>query len=1425
MRRRFGKALISVIVTTGIFATAALANEDGGKSAFAAFIERLVSTPDRQVSLSGLEGAFSANPRVERITVSDREGPWLELAGVEVLWSRAALFERRLQIDSLRARRVAVLRKPLPPEKPQSGGGFSGMPIAVVIDAVSLPQIVLAAPVAGVEAELAAAGSANLTEEALAAQLSVYRQDRAGILTVELRLEPGAHLLTADLTLEEPAGGIIAELFDLPNRPAISAKLSGQGPLDSWDATLGVTAGGEDVLDGSVAISRVEASYRVVADMTASLETLAPPGYAAFVAGESRLTLDVTRADDGAIAIDEATLRSGGTDLAGSGVLAPDLVPENAVLSLRLGQAGRATLPLAPGEVSVASLQVNAELERGAAAPWRVGIVAEGIESAFGSLSRLALSASGEAENLARPSERSISFQANGTLEGLAPDDVKLRAAIGPELRLAADGSWSAGGPVGFDNLQVVLNAAAASFAGTATAEELDGSFGATVGDLSRFAGLAGRAVAGGAQLKASGTATRGGRFELRLDGETVDLALGIAGLDPLLAGATKLQGGIARSDAGISFDDLVLANERMTAAINGALAEPTLDLTVTADVADLSLVTERAAGRAHVSAQLTGTTAAPRVDAEATGEEIVLMGRPLADASASFSGVVAGPDTAGDAKLSGTLAGAPVSGSARLSAGEGGARRIEGLTFTVGESRVTGDLAIGADGLFTGNVTLVSPDLSKVAPLFLVEASGMLRADIALAAENGAQSAALNGTAADVIYQDVTLDTAEFAGEARDLFTAPRIDGDFSLRNLQAGGLTIVSASGAAERSGESTALSAEAELANGHASLDARLEPRDGGLAIGLQRFSFQHGRIDLALSTPATIVVDGGAAKLDNATLKFDAGSATISGRAGETLDLSVSLASVPASLVNSFAPELGAEGTVSGSVSVSGTAAAPVAQFDIQMAGASVAASRNAGLGPLDVSADGEFADKRVQLTSRIGGADGMAVNVTGTVGTAEGAPLDLTIAGAAPLSLGNRQFASRGAALRGALDVDIKVSGTAASPQFAGRVTSEGGGFVDPQTGIVLSNLSVVASVSNNRLVIERLTAASGEGTVAAEGSLGLDPNEGLPIDMRANIRQARYVDGTLIAAKFDADLTLSGRLTDAPLLAGSVSLDRTEITVPERLPGSSVAVDVEHVTPPAPVERTLAILRERDSQRQAGGGGPSGITLDVAVNAPRQVFVRGRGLDTEFGGRLHLGGPISSVVTAGFFEIVRGRLDILTQRIVLDRGIITFAGDLDPMLDFIGTTQSGDVTITVAISGRASDPQVTFSSTPELPQDQILAQLIFQKGIGELSPFQIARLAAAASELSGGSGGGLLSQLRATTGLDDLDIVVDEKGEAALAAGRYIGENVYLGVEQGATTESSRVTIDLDITKGVKARAGYSAEGESSLGIFFEREY
>ncbi len=1069
-----------------------------------------------------------------------------------------------------------MLRRPHEAAEAQSSSGISAPPLAIKIDGISLPQIVLAAPVAGGEAELTATGSAQLGPDALAVELSVDRQDRAGTLTANLRLEPDANVLTADVKLEEPKGGLVAELLGLRDRPSVSVTLAGTGPLDSWRGTMEFEAGGSRVLAGGMSISRANDAYRVAAEFAAALQSVVPRDYAMLVAGESRLSFDVSRSDDGSISVSSATLRSEGVDLSAKGALGPDMVPRSADVSLKLGQAGRVALPFAPGDISVATLTADIGLDAGEAAPWQATVRAEGIEGAFGRIDAVALNASGQAKNLARASARSTSFRFGASAEGVVPNDLGLRDALGPTVTTNGAGSWSSGRPVAFEALDVVLTGATANFSGSATAQQLQGDFAASVTDLARFSSFAGRDLGGAAEIKATGSAATNGTLRLKLNGTTTDLRLGIAMLDPLLAGATKLSGGLARNDRELRFDGLTLTNDQVSAELNGTLSDPAIEMDVAATLANLSLVTDRAEGAAKVTAHVSGSRDAPKVEANATGDRIVLMDRPLTNAKARFSGIVAGPATSGEAELTGTLGDAAVSGTAKLSAGESGTRVLDDLAFSVGESQVTGNLTIGGDGLLQGDLNVVSPDLSKVAPLFLTEASGMLRADVALSAEGGAQSATFSGTATDLVYGDAAVKSAEIKGRASDLFRAPKIEGDFSVSELVAGGLTIVKATGTAERSGDATAFSVEAALADGRADLKGNLQPRDGGLAIGLETFRYKRPGIDLSLAQSTEIVVADKTARFDRAKLSAGGGSIVVSGSAGATLDLEVTLGSVPAALVNAFSPGLGAEGTVSGVVSATGSASAPNANFEITLAGASVAASRNAGLGPLGVSARGKLADKTVDLTSEVFGPEGMSVRVAGTAGTAPGAPLNFKVTGDVPLALGNRQLASRGAALQGALNVDIAVTGTAASPQFAGRIKTEGGGFVDPDTGIVLKNLALSAKVSGNRVVIERLSAESGEGTVSATGNVGLDPNTGFPIDLAVQVRKARYVDGTLVAARFDADLTVTGSLAGGPLLKGTVSLDRTEITVPESLPRDSVAVDVAHVDAPPKVEADAA---------------------------------------------------------------------------------------------------------------------------------------------------------------------------------------------------------------------------------------------------------
>ena len=61
----------------------------------------------------------------------------------------------------------------------------------------------------------------------------------------------------------------------------------------------------------------------------------------------------------------------------------------------------------------------------------------------------------------------------------------------------------------------------------------------------------------------------------------------------------------------------------------------------------------------------------------------------------------------------------------------------------------------------------------------------------------------------------------------------------------------------------------------------------------------------------------------------------------------------------------------------------------------------------------------------------------------------------------------------------------------------------------------------------------------------------------------------------------------------------------------------------------------------------------------MRINAPNQIFVRGRGLDVELGGEVRVQGTTTDIQPVGQFDLRRGRLLILGQRIEFDEGSLT----------------------------------------------------------------------------------------------------------------------------------------------------------------------
>lgn len=480
-----------------------------------------------------------------------------------------------------------------------------------------------------------------------------------------------------------------------------------------------------------------------------------------------------------------------------------------------------------------------------------------------------------------------------------------------------------------------------------------------------------------------------------------------------------------------------------------------------------------------------------------------------------------------------------------------------------------------------------------------------------------------------------------------------------------------------------------------------------------------------------------------------------------------------------------------------------------------------ALRGLGVAPIAVEAQGRFTALGINLArANISAAQGLQASASGQV-PFQGAGLDVRVEGAIPLALANRFVSDRGAQFSGSASVNARVAGRLSNPQISGTVSTQGARLVDPGTGLRLSAINLSARLDGENATIERASASvDGGGTLSMSGRVGL--GSGSPADLRLVLDRVRHSDGTLVVATVTGDLTITGALANGPLIAGTVLVNEAEIQVPDSFGSANGMIEVVHIAPSQRVRETFE--RARSATSGSSSGPSSAARLDILVQAPNQIYVRGRGLNAELGGQVRLNGLVTNIEPVGAFNLIRGRLDILGQRIDLTEGGITLIGDLDPFINLIAETEGDAITVVIAVTGRVSEPTISLSSQPELPEDEILARLIFDRGLNELSPLQIAQLAAAANELAGNSDGSIIGDIRDGLGLDDIDIITDETGGPAVRATQYVQENIYVGVEAG-TSGTTRATINLDITEDLTARGAVSSSGQSSIGIFFERDY
>ena len=1343
-----------------------------------------INSDDMTISIGDISGSWPRHLHVTDLHIADTQGDWLTLAEADLVWSPLSLLRAQVNVETLEARGLAVLRAPVSTAEAEPSAGISfdlpSLPVAIRLHAVNVYDITLeralaAAGTSGRLASLDLTGAASLDRNALSLSLDAGRTDGVtGTYKINTVFSPRARHLTLALAVEDG---------DTNHTGLIHA--FGVSDLDA--VKLSATA---DTQNGAVTGHlQLDGGDKLAADLDATGTWSRDLDLALTAKASGRV---ITQALKGSVDADEVTLAS---DFHWSG---------KDVLSVE-------NLKLAAGPLTVNGRAELASASLPAPHAFAASGTVTGVDALADAKDNAALA--------------SLAF------DTVAQIDLRTNVADVSSLTLtSAAGTANFAGNVALDG------------------SSLKGDADVSLSDLAALGDLAGQRLTGAAILRLSpvGMTDNGdiaGDFSLR----TSDVRTGNPALDAFAGNVTAYGSLLALGKGGYALPSITVTPLSGAYTFSGNVASSAQGQLSgeahfnTRDIAPL-LPRGEASGAVKADVTLTGTTDAPAAHLVASLADGAVNGVKTENLSADIRAV-----TGGSGALSIRYNGEPglASLDAQLTLpGEGGAR-LDAIDGAVFGGKLTGLVALDKAGLITATINGEHINLASVGDFSGLPLNGVGDLAATAAPANGKQSASLIFKAPRIDASGVTFDRTELNIQLSDLFGTPAMDAGFY---AAAGQFALTHLSGVnLKAKGPLDTLAFDVNLLGVHEdampkpiTLSSQGVVRSkGATAVDIRTFDLALGTATASLAKPLSLKLDNGfVAKGIAIDMTGASGAGQIAGDVAiaSTARLKLNFRQMPLDFATLFVPAGSVQGALSGTLDLDGARNTGTAKFDFR--GIRLAQDMDDPRPAFDATINGDWAKSRLELVAAAQGISerpfdlkaslpfvrpsGQAFPTLGTRGKVSGS-LDWD----GPLASLAALVELNGQRVAGHARVALRASGDISAPVIDGSATLSDGTYENFLTGTLLKSIEAKLEAHNSRDAAFTLTATDGaSGHVNAKGSLTLDKSAANAISITAQVSNARLVHRADVDAIIDGEINLTGpalppTLENPATLSGALTTRDMTIRIPESLPADVPLVEVIEINGSDATGAT-----PQDSK-----AAPLPLLLDLTLATTKPVRITGRGLDSLWSGTFAVSGSADEPLIKGALNSQRGTLDFAGKTFTLTKGNVTFPGTypVEPNFAVTLTYKRNDFTATINVSGNSTKPVITFSSSPSLPKDEILSHILFDKNVGELSALETLQLARTLAELSGvsigGTGGGIMDRVQETLSLDVLRIDSGASGATTVSAGKYIQEGVYVGVEQGALASDSSVKVEIEVSPQISVETRVGQNASSEVGVNWKWDY
>lgn len=396
-------------------------------------------------------------------------------------------------------------------------------------------------------------------------------------------------------------------------------------------------------------------------------------------------------------------------------------------------------------------------------------------------------------------------------------------------------------------------------------------------------------------------------------------------------------------------------------------------------------------------------------------------------------------------------------------------------------------------------------------------------------------------------------------------------------------------------------------------------------------------------------------------------------------------------------------------------------------------------------------------------------------------------------------------------LTGQALVDITMGGTLADPKLYGTATVRNAQYENFRTGTRLVNVNATLTARETRVDLLCTAKDTANGAISTTGRFHLDQSIYTAEIQAKNLHLLRQ---DMLHGTVSGQLTLTGN-THRVHAGGVLVLDPMHYRLPRVLPASLTEIDIQEVNAGTPPIKTPTPQPAFPA------------TLDIHLQIPGRFLVQGRGLDSEWNGKLHLTGNATTPRINGNVSLRRGRFDFLDRIFTLTKGELNLNGATppNPFLDIVGETQIHGTVTQVHLVGPAKNFRVLLSSDPVLPEDEILSFLLFGRSSRQISPLQALRLAQAAAELSGiGTTPDVLDALKRNLGLQEISVDKTQNGDTQVGLGGYVGGKYYVRTQRSVSGQDT-TRVEIDVSPSISVETEVGADSRQGGKILWRHDY